>query len=61
MHSPAEKNLGVPMDGKLDMNQWCALTAEKANHILVWIKRSVTSRAREEILPLYSALVRPHL
>ena len=46
---------------KLSMIWQCPLAAQKANHILTFMKRSVTSRSRKVILPHYSAFVRPHL
>jgi len=57
--SRAEKDLGVLVDKKRNMTQRCALTAQKANRLLGCIPSSVGSRAREGILPLCSALMRP--
>ncbi|GAB0177752.1 mitochondrial enolase superfamily member 1 [Grus japonensis] len=60
--SPEEKkDLGMLVDKKLNMSRQCALAAQKANHILGCIKRSVTSRSKAVIVPLCAAFVRPHL
>ncbi|GAB0183246.1 mitochondrial enolase superfamily member 1 [Grus japonensis] len=59
--STAEKDLEVLVDNKLFIRQHYALVAKKVNGMPGCIKKSRASRSREVILPLYSALVRPHL
>ncbi|KAK4806247.1 hypothetical protein QYF61_013391 [Mycteria americana] len=43
------------------MIQIIALTAKRANRVLGCIKHGIAGRSREVIVPLYTALVRPHL
>lgn len=57
---PVEKDFGEQVHEKLNMSQQCALTAQKSNCILGYIKSSVTSKSRELILLFCCALVRPY-
>ena len=56
-----EKDLGVLIHKTLKPENQCQAAAGKANRILGMLKRNITSRKKEVMLPLYRTLVRPHL
>jgi len=58
-HSPARKDLGILVDGHPVMSQQGALRSQKSNHVLGCVRRSVASRSREVILPLYAGEISP--
>jgi len=55
-----DRDLGVLVNDKLTKSQQCAQVAIRANGLLGSINKSVASRSRKVLLPLNSALVRPH-
>ncbi|CAM5077630.1 unnamed protein product [Eretmochelys imbricata] len=56
-----EKELGVLVDHRMTMNRQCDMAVKKANAVLGCIRRGISSRDKEVLVPLYKALVRPHL
>lgn len=54
----SEKDLGCPFDIKLNATQQFVLIAKKANGILGFIRQNITSKMKEAIFSLYSALVK---
>ena len=56
-----EKDLGVTMNCKMKVSEQCRIAASKGNQVLGIIRRNVTYKENSLIVPLYKAIVRPHL
>lgn len=54
-------DLGISISSDLKMGNQCRIASNRANSILGFIKKNVSSRSSDIILPLYRGLVRPHL
>ena len=58
-HWPQNKTLACP--GKLSCRDMIWIAASKGNQILGLIRRTITYKEKHLIVPLYKAIVRPHL
>ena len=56
-----ERDLGVTVSDSLKVDTQCMEAYGKASGVLGMMKRTITTRCREVLMPLYKTLVRPHL
>ena len=56
-----EKDLGVTMNANMKFSEQCRIAASKDNQVLGMIRRNITYKDKSLIVPLYKAIVRPHL
>ena len=56
-----EKYLGVSMNANMKVSDQCRIAASKGNQVIGMIRRNITNKENSLIVPLYKAIVRPHL
>ena len=56
-----EKDLGVTISTDMKVSEQCGIAASKGNQILGLIRRNITYKGKKLNIPLYKAIVRPHL
>ena len=56
-----EKDLGVTFSADMKVSEQCGIAASKGNPILGLIRRTIRYKEKQLIVPLYKAIVRPHL
>ena len=56
-----EKDLRVTFSADMKVSEQCGIAASKGNQILGLIRRTIMYKEKQLIVPLYKAIVRPHL
>ena len=56
-----EKDLGVTFSADMKVSEQCRIAASKGNQILGLIRRTIMYKEKQLIVPMYKAIVRPHL
>ena len=49
------------MNANMKVSEQCRIAASKGNQVLGMIRRKITYKEKSLIIPLYKAIVRPHL
>ena len=55
------KYLGVTMSANMKVSEQCRIAASMSNQVIGMIRRNITYKENSLIVPLYKAIVRPHL
>ena len=61
IHIGHGKDLGVTFSADVKVSEQCGIAASKGNQILGLIRRTIAYKEKHLIVPLYKAIVRPHL
>ena len=56
-----DKYLWVTMNANMKVSEQCRIAESKGNQVLGMIRRNITYEDNSFIIPLYKAIVRPHL
>ena len=56
-----EKDLGVTISADMKVSEQCGIAASKGNQMFGLIRRNITYKDKKLIIPLYKAVVSPHL
>ena len=56
-----EMDLGITISADMKVLEQCGIAASRGNKILGLIRRNITYKEKKQIIPLYKAIVRPHL
>ena len=49
------------MNANMKVSEQCRIAAAKGNQVIGMIRRNITNKEKSLIIPLYKAIVRPHL
>ena len=56
-----EKDLGVTFSADMKVSEQCGISASKGNNFVRLIRRTIMYKEKQLIVPLYKAIVSPHL